>query len=158
MKTVIYMNSATALGEELSAKLLQEIPEIEVDVLHSFSRLSKMLGQPLNGIVVTILLIHHKEELTQFKPLMPLFDRLRLILVLPDRSHATLSMGIQLKPAFVSYLDNDWKDITSVVKKIKLRTDASASMYMKSRATSADSDPMHPGRESESRLLRPVRK
>lgn len=92
---------------------------MEMEMLSSVKSLSKKLCQPLNRILVVVLVLHTREEITDFLKLIPLFENIRIILLLPDREKKTVALGLQLNPSFISYADSDLKDITEVLKKIQ---------------------------------------
>ena len=63
-----------------------------------------------------------EKDVDPFLTLKPLFDNIRLILVLPDGTTGMMAPWLQLNPSFISYTDtytdNDFSDILSVLKKI----------------------------------------
>jgi hypothetical protein len=77
------------------------------------------MSEPLNHVSVIIAWIHKKNELENLFDLLPLIKTARVILVLPDRKQQTISIGIKLNPSFISYQDNNFEDIITVLKKIQ---------------------------------------
>ncbi|MBU1193256.1 MAG: hypothetical protein KKE62_03290 [Proteobacteria bacterium] len=118
MKILLYANNRENTGKQIE-KHIKEEPRIEIETLDSVTSLSQKLCQPLHRIMVIILVIQTKEEITQFLDLIPLLENIRIILVLPDRDKHTLAVGIKLNPSFISYTDDDLDDITQVLKKIQ---------------------------------------
>lgn len=119
MKILLYANNRINTGKKLEKKIKEELFQIEIETLNSVTTLSQKLCQPLHRIMVIIIVIHAKEEITPFFDLIPLFEHIRIILVLPDREKKTFASGIKLNPSFISYADDNLKDITQVLKKIQ---------------------------------------
>ncbi len=119
MNLVLYADRSQKMGKILEQLIQDQLPNIQVETLGSISRIAQRLCRPLNGISVIILFIISGNQVEKLLTLKPFFDNTRLILVLPDTDKALVAKGLQLNPCFVSYLDNDPHDITSVLKKIE---------------------------------------
>ena len=122
MKLILYTGPIKELGKALGknlGKLIQEqLPQIQIEAIDSAEGLSRLLCRPLNRISVIIIFVNCEEDLRGFLTLEPLFDNIRRILVLPERTTAMMAMGLQLNPSFISYWDSEFLDIISVLKKI----------------------------------------
>ncbi|WP_232364187.1 hypothetical protein [Desulforapulum autotrophicum] len=103
----------------LEQLIQDELPKIKVETICSIECVSQNLRRPLNGISVIVLFIVSQSQIENFLILKPFFDNTRLILVLPDNNKGLVAKGLQLNPCFVTYLDNDPHDITSVLRKIE---------------------------------------
>jgi hypothetical protein len=119
MKSVLYTKGRSDIAEKLIAIVSRQISETRIMVCNSIELLSNKLRQPLNNISVIILLITSRDELIQLNLMSSLFDNSRVILILPDRDKATLSLGFELKTSFVSYIDSDLQNVISVLKQIQ---------------------------------------
>ena len=122
MKTVLYANEIDTIGDILKTTIHAQIPEIQVKSCNSTADIFRLLRQPLNNLSVVILVIASRNELIEFNLMSPLFDDMRIILILPDRKKQTLALGVKLKPSFVSYDDSNLQDIVSVLKQILKKT------------------------------------
>jgi len=122
MKTVLYENGLKNIGKQLQIIIHAQSPGLQINIHNSIKHVSQILRQPLNNVTVLILLIDSKEELVQFHSLNPLFDNIRIILILPDRRKETLALGLKLKPSFVSDVDSDLQDVASVLGQISKKT------------------------------------
>jgi hypothetical protein len=118
MKTILYANDLTALGEKLKNMTQTQISGIHVEDCNSIEYISQILRQPLNNVSVLILLLSSKDELIKFNLMNTLFDNLRIILVLPDNKKGMLSLGVKLKPSFISDVESDMQDVVSVLRQI----------------------------------------
>ena len=124
MKLIIYAENRTEMGKKLTISIQDKLPKIQIDTITSINDLSRKLGRPLNRVAVIVIFVTCQEDIDQWLGLKSLFDNIRLILVLPDRTKGMVASGLQLHPSFISYSDSDYIDITSVLKKIYQRTKA----------------------------------
>jgi hypothetical protein len=118
MKIILYADDKEEMGKNFGKLIQNQFPDIQLDTLNSVSRLSEKLCRPLNRISVIIIFVTCERDIDRLLTLKPLFDNIRLILVLPDRTTGMMAHGLQLNPCFISYFDSDFSDITSVLKKL----------------------------------------
>ena len=118
MKTLFYTSKASKEKEKFKIDIQHQIPFILIETVSSIYQLQKSLMRPLNRISAAVLWISHHSELTYLIELLPYFDNIRIILILPDRAPENMTLALQLMPSFISYAGNDLEDITSVLKKI----------------------------------------
>lgn len=78
-----------------------------------------------NGLVnvIALLMASSRRELQRVQRLSGLMADMKIILVLPDRSRETTSLGHALYPRFISYADSDFNDVRAVLAKLIQRTD-----------------------------------
>ena len=122
MKLIIYAENRTEMGKKLTISIQDKLPKIQIDTITSINDLSRKLGRPLNRVAVIVIFVTCQKDIDQWLGLKSLFDNIRLILVLPDRTKGMVASGLQLHPSFISYSDSDYRYITSVLKKIYQRT------------------------------------
>ena len=122
MKTILYANGIKDTGERLENIIQARVPGMQVEIYNSIELLFQILRRPLNNVSVVILLVASKDELVQFNVMNPLFDNIRVILILPDRNKDTLALGLKLKTSFVSYIDSNLQDVASVLGQILKKT------------------------------------
>ncbi|MCA1784345.1 MAG: hypothetical protein LC657_00015 [Desulfobacteraceae bacterium] len=91
---------------------------MDIIVSDSIEKINVTLCRPLHEISVIILPIASTSELAAFQNLNPVFEKSRVILILPDRNPETLAKSIRIKSSFITYFDNDIQDIASVLKKL----------------------------------------
>ncbi len=122
MKIILYTESKEGMGKNLQELIHHQLPKVQIDAIHSIRRLSSTLCRPLNRVSVIIVFVMCEKDVDPFLTLKPLFDNIRLILVLPDGTTGMMAPWLQLNPSFISYTDtytdNDFSDILSVLKKI----------------------------------------
>lgn len=118
MKIILYADDKEAMGKNFGKLIQNQFPDIQMDILGSVRCLSEKLCRPLNRISVIVIFVTCERDIDGLLTLKPLFDNIRLILVLPDRTRGMMAHGLQLNPCFISYLDSDFSDIISVLKKL----------------------------------------
>lgn len=122
MNIILYAEPAEKAREKLEKLIRAELPGLQVDRVDSIQSLSQKLCRPLNRISVIVIFLVSESGIAPLLTLKPLFDHIRLILVLPDKTKRLTALGLQLGPCFISYWDNSLEDITAVLKKIDQRT------------------------------------
>ncbi len=118
MRTILYSDSVNAIERDIPPLIETRNPDIRVESARTIEALYEIFFQPFNRIDVLILAAVTRHRIRQFISMSPLFENSRLILILPDRRKATLALGLKMKTSYVTYMDNDFQDIASVVRKI----------------------------------------
>lgn len=118
MKTILYTNKKE-INRNLINIVQTQLTGIRIRICHSITDLSHLLRQPLHQVSVLILFIASREELKELNLMTTLFDNIRILLILPDSEKSTVSLCLALKPSFISYVDDDFMDIVSVLKQIQ---------------------------------------
>lgn len=121
MNILLYKCAGEERENTLGTLIEKQLPGIQTDTIHSIRQLSDILCRPLNGISAMVAFIPCEKEIEQLLVLKPLFDNTRMILVLPDRTKPMVALGLQLNPCFISYPDNGFTDILSVLNKLNQR-------------------------------------
>ena len=67
---------------------------------------------------ICLLLANNREDLIDFLSIKDLLHENRIILILPDRQKETVDMGLQLYPRFLTYLEEDFDRVVSVLNKM----------------------------------------
>jgi len=118
MKIALYADPVQEMGNTIEGMIQNELPQIQIEKMNSIGYLKKSLCRPLNRISVIVGFVFHEKDIDLLLTLRPLFDDIRLILILPDRGKKLTALGLGLNPCFVGYSDSDPADITLVLKKI----------------------------------------
>jgi hypothetical protein len=118
MKIVLFAEDVQEMGNELEGLIYDELPQTQVEKINSTLYLKEKLCRPLNRISVIVVFVNCESDIDRLMTLRPLFDGIRLILVLPGGENKLTSLGLGLNPCFVSYSDSDPSDIALVLKKI----------------------------------------
>ncbi|MBA3009111.1 MAG: hypothetical protein KKF12_18305 [Proteobacteria bacterium] len=121
MKIRLYKCAGDDREKTLETLIEKQLPNIQTDTIHSIRQLSDILCRPLHGISAMVVFILCEKDIEQLITLTPLFDDIRVILILPDRTKPLMAQGLKLNPCFISYLDNDFTDIISVLNKLYQR-------------------------------------
>jgi hypothetical protein len=98
-----------------------QIPEIRIGLTDSILQLIETIRRPLNKVSVIILFVRSIKEIKALTAITPLFDDIRLILILADSNSDTVSSGLKLSPCFTTHFDAAPADVISVLKKISVQ-------------------------------------
>ena len=117
MKTLFYSKDPDAV--EHRNAIQRRVPRVYMDTVDSTLKLQNILRRPMNRVCVIIRWITDADELNSLVQLGPFFDSIRIITILPDQNHETLSMALGLNPSFITYHDNRPEEIASVLEQIQ---------------------------------------
>jgi hypothetical protein len=118
MGLLFYANENEDVGQRLFNMNQGLPPEDRGEFYNTIDDLTRKLQQPRDDLTITVLLAGYREELLDFISIKNLLDRVRIILILPDREKDTISIGLKLYPRFLSYADGNLKDVDAVLKKM----------------------------------------
>jgi len=119
MNVTVFTNG----NDERLSKALQDVIEPKVSpqhlkVCHTIEDFSKRVKQLPKKINIAVLLTQSKHELLELVSLRDFLEDVHIILILPDRENETIVNGHKLRPRFISYLDDDFTNIGSVLEKM----------------------------------------
>jgi hypothetical protein len=115
---IFYRMFSEGTGGQLQKVIEDVVPNENAEIYSTIDMLAERLRRPSYNVAVAVLLIGGREELWDVLSIRHLFDSIKIILILPDRTDETIAIGHKLRPRFLSYLDNDFKDVAAVLKKM----------------------------------------
>lgn len=136
MKIILhaYHNSETIT--HLRDLVEEHMPEVQIVLTESQLQLHDKLCRPLNNCSVLIALVDNSENVNALLHLKPLFEAMKLILVLHKTVNEIREPLILLEPTCTMFSDNNFMDIISVLKRIKQKQNQSLNLFKTSEATS----------------------
>ena len=118
MKLLYYETTNNGAGKRLQQVIESVVPIENTEVYRDIVELGKRLRLPTSDISISVLFTKSKAELFDLILIKNLLLNLRILLVLPDGEHETITMGHTLFPRFLTYADSDFKDVRAVLRKI----------------------------------------
>lgn len=118
MAVIFYLPACERRGEELLNCMMAELSPKETETYRYFTDLRQRLQCPFPDINVAVLLCLTKDDLQEIFTLGEFLMELRIILVLPDDDTETIIKGHNLRPRYLSWLDNDVFDVVTVLKRM----------------------------------------
>lgn len=118
MSVIFYLPTDEERGEELLNCIMGELTPREIETYRSFPDLRQRLQCPFPDINVAVLLCMTKADLQEIFTLGEFLEELRIILVLPDDDTETIIKAHNLKPRYLSWLDHNFFDIVTVLKRM----------------------------------------
>ena len=92
--------------------------ETAVEMYTSFSSLSKRFSRPFRHSNIFVLVAADRKELQKILSLRVYLLDMPVVLILPDGEKDTFKQGHSLYPRFISYLENNFDDVTAVLEKM----------------------------------------
>lgn len=76
------------------------------------------LRRPISDPAIAVILVANYEDLEAFLAIRDLLDRVRTILILPDRNKDTINKGLALFPRFLTHVDGNFDWVEEVLHKM----------------------------------------
>ena len=118
MKLILYSNETNEAGKKLQKVIETSFPVKYRELYQTIESLATRFRQPGAYDAVVVLLASTGKELSDIFSIRNLLSDLRIILILPDRKNETVRKGRSLYPRYVSYADDDFRDISAVLHKM----------------------------------------
>lgn len=118
MKIIFFSTAEKGPAERLLGDIQTRIHDPPIEIDRTLEALCDRFHYPITDQTIIILVPESKKRLEQLISIGNLFNDNPILLVLPDREPATISMGHRLYPRFVSYVDSDFSDFVSVLGKL----------------------------------------
>ena len=126
MPVLLYARTDAPSGARLKQFLETRLSGVELETYETLEGLSQRFTQPLQDPSVAILLFTDGDELVETLPIRHRFQDISLVLIVPNRDPETIARAHQLRPRFLTDLQNDLTAVTAVVEKM-LKTKAGRS-------------------------------
>ena len=81
MKIILYANEECEFRDRLKGRIINALPQVQVDLADSGQHLVKILSRPLHNISVLIVFISDAEDVGVLLSLKTLFEDIKLILI-----------------------------------------------------------------------------
>jgi hypothetical protein len=118
MNLILYTKKTDACPAKLRVMFESLVPKDEIEMFHSTESLRNRLLRTSYQDGIVVLVAEKREELSELLPILHLFRKVRIILVLPDRKPETIRVGYQLEPRFLSFIDKGFTEVQAVLKKM----------------------------------------
>jgi hypothetical protein len=125
MSLLFYATDTKGTGKSLWNLYEELASEDQTKFFHTIDSLSQELRRSKWDLSIAVLLAGTQTELMEILSIRHLLDRIRIILILPDREKETISRGHKLYPRFLSYADGNFKDVAAVLAKMLERMNRS---------------------------------
>ena len=120
MNVIFFAEKDDQAGVRLTKTIEKVVPADWLETYLTFDGFSGRLNQPLydRSQIIAVILAANRDVLQELVLVGESLEGLRIILVLPDRDEETITLGLSIYPRFVSYIDNDFEALGSVLDKM----------------------------------------
>ena len=118
MKIFLYSKMVDQPADILEKLIKTHLPDVEMAICRTIDDLSQSLRNPTADSGVAILLISNQEDLKNILSIGHLFQNIRIILLLSDKTAETVALAHRLRPRFLTDINTDLAEITAVLKKM----------------------------------------
>lgn len=118
MNLILYTKKTESSNIKLRVVFESLVSKDEIELHHSIESLRHRLLRTTYNDGIVVLVADTREELSELLPILHLFRKVRIILVLPDRKPETIKIGYKLEPRFLSFIDRGFAEVKAVLKKM----------------------------------------
>jgi len=118
LNLIIYKKTKDTAEGPLQVLCESLVSKQNIDIYHSLAPLKQKILRTSYDEGIVILIAERRDDLAELVPILELFRKLRIILVLPDREPETIQIGYRLEPRFMSFIDRGHSEIKAVLKKM----------------------------------------
>lgn len=124
MSLTIYAKNLRSSETKIQVLCESLVEKDKVDVFSSIDNLHEWLLFKARDKAVVFLIAENNDELEDLLPIIELFRKVQLILVLPDRKPQTIRIGYQLEPRFLTFIDSGLETLKGVLAKMLGKKDS----------------------------------
>jgi hypothetical protein len=118
MNVLFYGNPDNGVTKKILKAMNEVVLKKHIENYHTLKSFSIRLRQFSKEPTIAVLYATNRRELSKILAIQNLLFDIHIILILPDNTDETVSIGHKLHPRFLSYVDSDFKDVTAVLKKM----------------------------------------
>lgn len=118
MNLIVYKKTKDSAEGQLQVLFESLVSKQNIDIYHSLVPLKQKILRTSYAEGIVILIAEKRDDLSELVPILELFRKLRIILVLPDREPETIQIGYRLEPRFMSFIDRGHSEIKAVLQKM----------------------------------------
>ena len=118
MDLLLYSARESKTARRLSQALHRIQGNLSREHIRNLDVLVRRLRRPSVKPLAVILLAENQTELQELVALECWLEDFRIILIVPDTAHETMTMGHRLRPRYLSYVHKDFSDVASVIARL----------------------------------------
>jgi len=115
---LLYSHPIHNASAQLQALIETIVLRENIIIARQMDQVTKILSQPLNGVVAAIIVAGSDQELHDLSILQDKLQRIPFILILPDQGKEMVTKAHSLRPRYLAYTGGDLSDVRYVFKKI----------------------------------------
>ncbi len=135
MKIILHAYHKSETIIRLKNLIEEQMPEVQMVLTESQQQLHEKLCRPLNNYSVLITLLDNSKNVKALLSLKPLFEAMKLILVVHKNFNGIREPLILLEPTCTMFSESNFMDIISVLKRIQQKQNPSFNLFKISEAT-----------------------
>ena len=118
MASILYIPAENGLEQCFRALLEITVPNKEFEICRSIRELGERLGKPLSNVKVAVIFAINREEIKGILLLGDLIRDVKTILILADQDKDTVMKAHTLRPRYITWLDTDFGNVPTVLKRM----------------------------------------
>jgi len=119
MKLLLFRRWRDEAGLDIESRVRSRFPDLAIEHYSALESLVARLRQPCTPSFVAALLIAvNPGDVRDLAAWSPLFDGMKVLLVLPDEDAATVANGHRLKPSLMTCDDGGPAQICAVIERL----------------------------------------
>jgi hypothetical protein len=129
MSLIVYIPQRYKPGRRLQKMVGHLNWQDTIEIFYTLKRFLSRLRQPNGDEDIAVIMASSTKELDELVVNKDLLSSCRLILILQDDKEKTIAKGHLLRPRFLSYRDQDFTALSSVLQKMKMTASPQPHIY-----------------------------
>lgn len=118
MKVLLYARDTAESGRKLQRLLEDRVPGKKMEMYRTIEGLKERLKAPHEGEMIAVLEASSRDDLDALLSIRQRLQGIKTILLAPDREEETVALAHQLRPRFLTYINNDPANVAAVLEKM----------------------------------------
>lgn len=118
LKILFYLRNGNGISLRFHEEVESQVSDDVKEVYKRFEDIKKRLRQPPKNNTILVFLAVDWMDLANILSIHDMLRGIRLILILPDHEENTISVGHELYPRFISFIDNDLSEVAAILHKM----------------------------------------
>ena len=117
MKMLYFSSLSPDSLQQLDEMIETYVPDHALETFKDIENFKERISQPSNSVSVVVVAAE-KEALKKLQVLQDQLNKLRLVVILPNKDQETVALCSKFKPRFLSYTSGNFSVVRTVLKKI----------------------------------------
>jgi hypothetical protein len=122
MELLLYAPVPQDVRERVVDTLEPVVPDDSMRVCSTIANLYQNLQMPKQHLTIAVLVLSNRNDLKKLRSIRPMFQGVRVLLVLPDTEEETIAMAHRFQPRYLTFVDKNIPALATVVDRMRKST------------------------------------
>jgi len=122
MELLLYAPVSQDVRERVVDTLEPVVPDDSMRVCSTIGNLYRNLQTSRQHLTIAVLVLSNRNDLKKLRSIRPMFQGVRVLLVLPDTEEETIAMAHRFQPRYLTFVDKNIPALATVVDRMRKST------------------------------------